>query len=85
MYTFREIWGNARMVEHLKTAAASGKVSHAYLFVGGAGAGKGMMANTFARALKVTQYSSKQPVLQLLHTVNCCLVWHASFKKFFLT
>ena len=41
--------------------------------------------NTFARALKVTQYSSKQPVLQLLHTVNCCLVWHASFKKFFLT
>ena len=52
MYTFREIWGNARMVEHLKTAAASGKVSHAYLFVGGAGAGKGMMANTFARALQ---------------------------------
>lgn len=52
MYTFREIWGNARMVEHLKTAAAGGRVSHAYLFVGGAGAGKGMMANTFAKALQ---------------------------------
>ena len=52
MYTFREIWGNARMVEHLKTAAAGGRVSHAYLFIGGAGAGKGMMANTFAKALQ---------------------------------
>ena len=52
MYTFREIWGNSALVRHLQTAAAGGRVSHAYLFTGGAGAGKRMFANTFAKALQ---------------------------------
>lgn len=52
MYTFQEIWGNLPLVEQLKTAAAGGKVSHAYLFLGGAGAGKRLIANTFAKALQ---------------------------------
>lgn len=52
MYTFQEIWGNAALVEHLRTAAAGGRVSHAYLFIGGAGAGKRLIANTFAKALQ---------------------------------
>ena len=47
----REIWGNSALVRHLQTAAAGGRVSHAYLFTGGAGAGKRMFANTFAKAL----------------------------------
>ena len=52
MYTFQEIWGNTPLVSQLKTAASSGKVSHAYLFIGGAGAGKRLIANTFAKALQ---------------------------------
>ena len=52
MYTFQEIRGNIPLVEQLKTAANGGKVSHAYLFIGGAGAGKGLIANTFAKALQ---------------------------------
>ena len=52
MYTFEEIRGNAPLVEQLKTAASSGKSSHAYLFLGGAGAGKKLIANTFAKALQ---------------------------------
>ena len=52
MYTFQEIWGNAPLVEQLKRAVAGGKVSHAYLFLGGAGAGKRLIANTFAKALQ---------------------------------
>lgn len=52
MYTFQEIWGNTPLVSQLKMAASSGKVSHAYLFLGGAGAGKRLIANTFAKALQ---------------------------------
>ena len=52
MYTFQEIRGNTPLVEQLKTAAFSGKASHAYLFLGGAGAGKRLIANTFAKALQ---------------------------------
>lgn len=52
MYTFQEIWGNRALVAHLRTAAAGGRVSHAYLFAGGAGAGKHLIANTFAKALQ---------------------------------
>ena len=52
MYTFEEIRGNKPLTDQLKTAAASGKVSHAYLFLGGAGAGKRLTANTFAKALQ---------------------------------
>lgn len=52
MYTFQEIWGNEALTAQLKRAAAGGKVSHAYLFLGGAGAGKRLTANTFAKALQ---------------------------------
>lgn len=52
MYTFQEIRGNTALVRQLKTAAANGKFSHAYLFAGGAGAGKRLAANTFAKALQ---------------------------------
>ena len=61
MYTFREIWGNASMVEQLKQAASRDRVSHAYLFVGGAGAGKRLIANTFAKALQCTAIHGEKP------------------------
>ena len=51
MYTFEEIRGNTPLVEQLRRSAASGRSSHAYLFLGGAGAGKRLIANTFAKAL----------------------------------
>ena len=52
MYTFEEIRGNTPLVEQLRRSAASGRSSHAYLFLGGAGAGKRLLANTFAKALQ---------------------------------
>ena len=59
MYTFQEIWGHSALVAQLKTAAASGKISHAYLFLGGAGAGKRLVANTFAKALQCEAEGAK--------------------------
>ena len=61
MYTFQEIWGNALQMEHLKRAAAGGRISHAYLFLGGAGAGKRLIANTFAKALQCEQGGGEVP------------------------
>ena len=61
MYTFQEIRGNRPLVEQLKTAADSGKVSHAYLFLGGAGAGKRLIANTFAKALQCEAAGNLKP------------------------
>lgn len=52
MYTFEEIRGNTPLVEQLRRSAVSGRSSHAYLFLGGAGAGKRLIANTFAKALQ---------------------------------
>ncbi|MBQ3568276.1 MAG: DNA polymerase III subunit delta, partial [Anaerotignum sp.] len=52
MYTFQEIRGNKSLTEQLKAAVLDGKASHAYLFLGGAGAGKRLIANTFAKALQ---------------------------------
>lgn len=52
MYAFEEIRGNTPLVEQLRRSAASGRSSHAYLFLGGAGAGKRLIANTFAKALQ---------------------------------
>lgn len=54
MYTFQEIWGNRRLLQHLRMAVKTQKTSHAYLFIGGVGAGKRMIANTFAKYLLCT-------------------------------
>lgn len=54
MYKFQEIWGNASLVAQLRTAVAGGRTSHAYLFLGGEGAGKRLIANAFAKALQCT-------------------------------
>ena len=49
MYKFQEIWGNASLVAQPRTAVAGGRTSHAYLFLGGEGAGKRLIANAFAK------------------------------------
>jgi DNA polymerase-3 subunit delta' len=49
--TFREVFGHARNLERLRRCLASGRVAHAYLFVGPEGVGKSTVAQAFACAL----------------------------------
>ncbi len=48
---FEQIRGQARAIEVLTRAIASGRVAHAYAFVGPSGVGRKMTALTFAQAL----------------------------------
>ena len=48
---FRSIIGHKDVIRHLQTAAASGRVGHAYLITGDEGSGKTMVAEAFAEAL----------------------------------
>lgn len=52
MYRFSDIWGNERLVAHLRRALQEDRISHACLFTGGKGMGKKMLARTFAMALE---------------------------------
>ena len=52
---FREIQGQDWIVSHLKAAWLSGRLSHAYLFLGPAGVGKATTARALAAALNCTQ------------------------------
>ena len=52
MSGFDSIIGHEDVVEHLKNAIETGKVSHSYIFYGDKGAGKKLMASTFAMALQ---------------------------------
>lgn len=51
MYSFNNIIGNERIIKRLKLAIENKRLSHAYIFDGARGMGKGIMANTFAKAL----------------------------------
>lgn len=51
MPKFSDIIGQESIKEHIKTAIRIGKVSHAYIFSGEAGSGKGFIARTYAEAL----------------------------------
>jgi DNA polymerase-3 subunit delta' len=48
---FRDILGQDRVISHLKTAMAKGRLSHAYLFLGPEGVGKASVARALAAAL----------------------------------
>jgi DNA polymerase-3 subunit delta' len=52
---FRDILGQERVISHLKTAMAKGRLSHAYLFVGPQGVGKASVARALAAALNCAQ------------------------------
>lgn len=52
MLAFYDIIGHDEVVQHLKSAIETGKVSHSYIFSGAAGSGKKRIANTFAAALQ---------------------------------
>ena len=68
MYTFEEIRGNTPLVEQLRRSAASGRSSHAYLFLGGAGAGKRLIANTFAKAKNAPATAAKAAMPSIMAT-----------------
>lgn len=48
---YSDIFGQEKIVSHLKEAVAQKKTSHAYIFCGEDGSGKRMMAECFARSL----------------------------------
>lgn len=52
MAAFDDIIGQEKIVEHLKTAVKTGKVSHAYILQGDRSAGKEFIARIFAAALQ---------------------------------
>ncbi len=52
MSSFADIYGHEQLKEHLQRAIQMEKVSHAYIFNGGLGAGKKMMAELFAKTLQ---------------------------------
>lgn len=56
---FRDIIGHESTKDHLKTAIASGHVSHAYLLTGDKGMGKKTLALAFAKALQCENLQEK--------------------------
>lgn len=52
MCRFSEVYGNDLLLRHVRQAVATKKISHAYLFAGGSGSGKKMLANLFAQTLQ---------------------------------
>lgn len=52
MFGFRDVIGHEHLIEHLQSAIAMKKISHAYIFDGEKGAGKKFLADIFAAALQ---------------------------------
>ena len=59
MTGFEEIIGHQEVVQHLRNAMETDKVSHAYIFEGEKGAGKKILARAFAKALQCTGEGSR--------------------------
>ena len=52
MSDFRDIIGHEEIIEHMRAALKSKKISHAYIFEGPNGSGKNLLAKTYAKALQ---------------------------------
>lgn len=52
MLDFQDVIGQEQLIEHLQSAIALGKVSHAYIFDGEKGSGKKLLADLFSAALQ---------------------------------
>ena len=54
MYRFDQIVGQEAVTDHLQNALRTGSMSHAYIINGERGAGKRLLARTYAAALQCT-------------------------------
>lgn len=70
MAGFKDIIGHEHIIEHLKRAITTDKVSHAYIFSGEDGAGKNMLANAFAMGLQCKDFGEEKDVC---HRCTSCL------------
>ena len=52
MFRFEDVIGHENLIEHLQSAIAMKKISHAYIFDGEKGSGKNFLADIFASALQ---------------------------------
>lgn len=59
--SFADVKGQDRAIAFLKNAITSGKVAHAYIFLGPSGAGKKLAALNFAKALNCLSGSGERP------------------------
>ena len=59
MFGFKDVIGHEHLIEHLQSAIAMGKVSHAYIFDGEKGAGKNFLADIFAATLQCEEKGSE--------------------------
>lgn len=63
MLTLKDILGHEQIKEHFLNAAATGKVSHAYILSGEEGMGKKTLADAFAMTL-LCEEDGKEPCMQ---------------------
>lgn len=56
MSNFADIYGHDKIKEHLQNAIKLDKISHAYIFNGGMGSGKKIMAEIFAKTLQCEKH-----------------------------
>lgn len=63
MLTLKDILGHEQIKEHFLNAAATGKVSHAYILSGEEGMGKKTLADAFAMTL-LCEEGGKEPCMQ---------------------
>lgn len=59
MSSFADIYGHDNIKEHLQGAMQMNKISHAYIFDGGAGSGKKTMATIFAKTLQCERHGNE--------------------------
>jgi DNA polymerase-3 subunit delta' len=61
MFTFHDIIGQEKIVDHLRTAVTTGQISHAYIIAGERGMGKEFIANVFAMAVQCENRTDENP------------------------
>src|SRR5579871_2230323 len=72
--SWSRILGHDRQIEGFRRIAASGRLAHAYLFVGPSGVGKRLFARELARALLCESPSARSELEACDQCASCLLV-----------
>ncbi|MFA9378537.1 MAG: ATP-binding protein [Lachnotalea sp.] len=80
MSGFNDIIGHTQVIEHLKSAIKLDKISHAYIINGEAGAGKKLLASTFAMTLQCETGNSEpcgkcKSCIQAINSNQPDIIW----------